>query len=226
MMAVRATLVRLDYDKRQRPVYFVSKALTEVETRYSDFKRVALELRMATKKLRLYFQIHTIVVLTSSPIKAILHKPYMSGRLLKWVVELSEFDIEYWPRTAIKGQALVDFILESLDTHSQEVGIEKWVLEMDGSSRAQGGGAGIVLRASDGRVIAQAIKLDFVVSNNEAEYEVVILRLKVVKSLSIANIELRCDSQLVASQLQGEYEVKNERIEQYMHIIKPLFGWA
>ena len=52
--AVNATLVRLDSEKRQIPVYFVSKALSEVEVRYLDFERVALALRMAAKKLGPY----------------------------------------------------------------------------------------------------------------------------------------------------------------------------
>ena len=100
---------------RYRPVYFVSKALSEVEVIYSKFERVALALRMAVKKLQPYFQAHTIVVHTSSPIKAILHKPNTSGRLLKWAVELSKFDIEYRPITTIKGQVLADFIVERSD---------------------------------------------------------------------------------------------------------------
>ena len=82
-MTVSVALVRLDYDKRQRLVYFVNKALTEVETRNSDFERVALALQMATKKLQPYFQAHTVVVLTGLPIKAILHKSEASRRLLK-----------------------------------------------------------------------------------------------------------------------------------------------
>ena len=97
--------------------------------------------------------------------------------------------------------------------HNQGGGDEKWVLETDGLSLAQGGGAKIILRSSDGPAIAQAIKLNFKVSNNEAEYDAVILRLKVAKHLSIMAINLRCNSKLVASQLQGEYEAKNERME-------------
>ena len=109
---VSTTLVRLDSDKKQRPVYFVRKALSVVEIGYSDFERVALALRTVAKKLWPYFQAHTIVVLTSSPIKAIFHKPDTSWRLLKWAIQLSEFDIDYRPRTSIKGQVLVDFVVE------------------------------------------------------------------------------------------------------------------
>ena len=94
---------------------------------------------------------------------------------------------------------------------------------MDGSSQAQGGSAGIVLKTSDGLAIEQAIKLDFVVSSNEVEDEAAILGLRVAKSLSIATIELRCDSQLVAT-VAGEYEVKNKMMEQYMRIAKPLLA--
>ena len=110
--SVSSALVRLDSKKRQRPAYFVSKVLSEVDVRYSDFERVALALRMVSKKPRPYFQAHTIMVLTSSLIRAIINKPNTFGRLLKWVVELSEFDIEYRPKTAIKGQVLADFIME------------------------------------------------------------------------------------------------------------------
>ena len=125
---VNATLVRLDSEKRQRPVYFVNKALSEVEVKYSDFERVELALRMAAKKLWPYIQAHTIVGLTSSPIKTILHKFDMSRRLLKWAVELSEFDIEYQLKTTIKGQVFVDFVVKRLEARMEEVDNEKWVL--------------------------------------------------------------------------------------------------
>ncbi|XP_077232405.1 uncharacterized protein LOC143869729 [Tasmannia lanceolata] len=67
---------------------------------------------MAARKLRLYFQAHTIKVLTGQPVRQILHRPDTSGRLVKWAVELSEFDIKYLPRPAIKAQVLADFIAE------------------------------------------------------------------------------------------------------------------
>ena len=88
-----------------------------MEIRYSNFEQVALALRMETKKLWPYFQAQTIV-LTGSLIRAILHKPDASGRLLKWAVELSEFDIEYRLITTIKGQELADFVVERSEAHS------------------------------------------------------------------------------------------------------------
>ena len=70
---VSVALVQLDGDDKQWPVYFVSKMLTNVETRYTDFERIVLALRMASKNLLPYFQAHTIVVLSSYPIRAVLH---------------------------------------------------------------------------------------------------------------------------------------------------------
>ena len=98
------------------------------------------------------------------------------------------------------------------------------MLETDGSSRAQGGGVGIIPRTHNGPAIAQTIKLAFIVSNNEVEYEAVILGLRVAKSLSITIIELRYDSQLVTSKLRGEYEAKTKMMEQYRRIVKPFLA--
>ena len=71
-----------------------------------------LALVTTSRKLRPYFQAHIVEVPTEYPMKQILHKPETSRRLIKWAIELSEFDIRYKPRTMIKGQILVDFIME------------------------------------------------------------------------------------------------------------------
>ena len=198
---VSAALVRLGKDGKQKPIFFVSKVLTDIETRYTDFEIIALALRTTTKKLCSYFQAHTIVVLISYPIRAILHKPDVSRWLLKWAVELNEFDIEHRPRLAIKGQILVDFIAKMLDVQPCDLYGMTWLLETDGSSKAVGGRVGMVLQSSkaEGLSVAQAVKFVFPSSNYKAEYEVVLLRLRLAKELSITNLELRCDSQLVAS---------------------------
>ena len=84
-------------------------------------EKFALALVMASRKLRPYFQAHQIIVLTNQPLRNIIHSPKASGRLIKWAIELGEFDIKYKPRTAIKAQALADFVVEcTID--NQEVG--------------------------------------------------------------------------------------------------------
>ncbi|KAK0570726.1 hypothetical protein LWI29_005546 [Acer saccharum] len=73
---------------------------TVVETRYSLAEKIALALITTARKLRPYFQAHTIEVYTDCPLKLILQKPELLGRLTKWEVELSEFDIRYTPKAA------------------------------------------------------------------------------------------------------------------------------
>ena len=75
-------------------------------------EKIILALVTAARKLRPYFQAHTIEVSTEYPMKQVLHKPETSRRLMKWAIELSEFDIRYKPKIAIKGQILADFVME------------------------------------------------------------------------------------------------------------------
>ena len=93
-------------------MYYISKRLINAETRYSKMEKLALALVIASRKLRPYFHSHTIRVLTNYLLRQILQKPDTSGHLLKWAIELSQFDIKFIPRPVIKGQALADFIIE------------------------------------------------------------------------------------------------------------------
>lgn len=93
-------------------MYFISRALQGPDLNYPTLEKLVLVLIYVARRLRRYFQAHKIEVLTNSPIKQILLKPEMSGRLMKWEIELGEHDISYRPRTSIKGQALADILLE------------------------------------------------------------------------------------------------------------------
>ncbi|RVW74067.1 Transposon Tf2-11 polyprotein [Vitis vinifera] len=103
--AISAVLFRCPSPKEQKPVYYVSRALADVETRYSKMELTALALRSAAQKLRPYFQAHPVIVLTDQPLRSILHKPDLTGRMLQWAIELSEFGIEFQPRLSKKGQS-------------------------------------------------------------------------------------------------------------------------
>ena len=113
-----AALVR-ERDRIQHPVYYYSRALREEEERYPKMEKLILTLVTTARRLRPYFQGHTIEIPTKHPMKQILHKPETSRRLIKWAIELSEFDIKYNPRTAIKGQVLAYFIMEFTPSNTQ-----------------------------------------------------------------------------------------------------------
>ena len=95
-------------------------------------EKLILALVTISRRLRPYFQAHTIEIPTEHPIKQILHKPETSGRLIKWAIELSEFDIRYKPRIAVKGQILADFIMEftPLNTPAQPTKTTQLTLDL------------------------------------------------------------------------------------------------
>ena len=185
--SISAVLVKEEKDV-QLPVYYVSKRLQDAETRYTSMEKLVYSLILAARKLRPYFQAHKIEVRTSYPLRQIMHKPEATGRLVKWAVELGQFDLDYKPRATIKGQALADFLLEFEDD-TQEWAIVPyspvvepidgllieddawWNLHVDGAVNSDGARVGIVLVSPRGCRLLNAIHLGFPATNNDAEYE-------------------------------------------------------
>ena len=75
-------------------------------------EKIAFALLVVSRKLRPYFQAHPIVITTNQPIRKIMNKIDAAGRLIQWVIELGQFDIEYRTQVAIKAQVLANFIVE------------------------------------------------------------------------------------------------------------------
>ena len=129
-------------------------------------EKLILALVTTSKKLQPYFQAHTVKVPTEYPMKQILHKPETSGRLIKWAIELSEFDIRYKPRMAVKGQILADFIMEFTPVESTKAtqltpDLPIWRLSVDRAANAQGSGAGLILTSPDGINVEYALRFGF-----------------------------------------------------------------
>ncbi|KAL0454327.1 UNVERIFIED_CONTAM: hypothetical protein Slati_0771900 [Sesamum latifolium] len=124
-----------------------------------------MALVITARKLRPYFLSYPVGVRINTPLKQVLGKPEISG-LIKWAIKLTEYDISYLPRTTIKAQALADFVSEMTGTTQEQVSEERpWLLHVDGSSTAQGSGAGIVLTIPQGDDMKFAVKFEFKASN-------------------------------------------------------------
>ena len=187
--AVSAALVR-DEGGSQRPVYFISKAFRGAEERYPRMEKLAFALVTTVRKLKPYFQAHIIIVLTDQPLKRAMSSPKAARRMALWAIELNEFDVQYHPRTAIKGQVVADFIAEY--TQLEDKGAEEhriWSIHMDGLSNQRAGGAGVVIQIPDGDKIECMIRLDFPTTNNEAEYEALVVGLDLAKAAGAKNLE-------------------------------------
>ena len=190
-------------------------------------EKLILALVTAARKLRPYFQAHTIEVPTEYPMKQVLHNPETSRRQMKWAIELSEFDIKYKPKTTIKGQVLADFVMEFTSAEPGEntqasTDLPIWKLSVDGATNAQGSGAGLILTSLEGIDIEYALRFRFQASNNEAKYEAIIAGLNLAHSLEIDQLEVCSNSQLVVRQIEDTYEAKSGRMILYLKKVRDL----
>jgi len=132
--------------------------------------------------------------MTDLPIQRVLKKPDVAGRMVKWAVELSEFDIKYEPRGLIKGQIFADFVVELSSEIAQSEGNDfRWVLSVDGSSNQQGSGAGVILEGPDGVLIEQSLRFAFKASNNQAECEALIAGILLAKEMGAKVLVAKSD---------------------------------
>ena len=146
------------------------------------------------------------MVMMDQPIRKSMNKPEAAGRMVQWAIELSQFDIEYHPRTAIKAQALADFIAEFTLPNEENLSpkAERWTIQMDGSSAQGRGGVGVVITALDGEKLKYGVQLKFPATNNEAEYEGILTGLRLGRALGIKCLLVQNDSKLVIGQIKGD----------------------
>ena len=158
---------------------------------------------ITSRKLVHYFQAHPILVVTSFPIGDILHNRDATGRIAKWAMELGSFELTFQPRTAIKSQALIDFIAEWTETQTPTITkkLEYWTMYFDGSVMIEGAGAGIVLISLTGERLKYVIQIYFPASNNATEYEALFHGLCIAISLEIRRLAVHRDSELVVNQV-------------------------
>ncbi|CAL8167674.1 unnamed protein product [Prunus armeniaca] len=204
------------------PIFYMSHALQDAEQRYPQLEQLAYALVLSARRLRPYFQAHSIDVLTNQPLRQFLHKPETSGQLIR-----------YRPRPSEKGQAVADFISEftlppkdgrPIDPIPTPPSTDNpfdhksphWTLYVDGSSNWQGSGAGLVLKTPDDSTIEYAILFQFRASNNEAEYEALLAGLRLAQSSGAEWLMICSNSQLVVNQVITEFTAKDESMSAYL----------
>lgn len=180
----------------QRPVYFISEALLGAKLNYTEVEKIAYAVLSSSRKLKHYFQGHEITVPTSQPLGNILKNNEAFGRIGKWATELSQFEISYVPRIAIKSQALVDFMAEwtPLAQNNPQPSNQTWIIFTDGAWGQSGVGASAVIVALSGLQSKYAARLEFRATNNIAEYEGLILGLNKANALGAKTLLIKTDS--------------------------------
>ena len=210
--------------KIQRPVYFISEVLSESKARYPQIQKIAYGVFMTSRKLLHYFQAHPITVVSSFPLSEVINNRDATGRIAKWAMELMAFDISYTPRTAIKSQALADFVAEWTEVQEPPSAVDRehWTLFFDGSLMLSGAGAGVVLTSPKGERIKYVLQIHFAASNNVAEYEALLHGLRLASSLGVRRLLARGDSELVVRQVMKDWSCRDPTMEAYCQEVRKL----
>src|SRR6185295_17983647 len=138
-----ASVLVQKHDGQETVVFYLSRRMLDAETRYPEIEKLCLCLYFTCTKLRhILLSAETIVICKSDVIKHMLSARVLKGRLGKWMFALSEFDIQYRPAKAVKGQALPDLIADRISTDVAALFICPWAMFFDRSACDDGCGVG------------------------------------------------------------------------------------
>jgi hypothetical protein len=169
---IGAVLLQEEVSK-EFPVAYVSRCLLDAERWYVFMEKLCLPLYYACSKIRHYILSSSCIVACQyDVIKHLLLKPILNGRMGKWAYALVEYDLAHEPLRSMKGQVVVDFIVDhALDVdHSVSlVQFKPWGLYFDGSVCSMGQGARCVVVSPSGVYIDLSIRLEFASTNNQVE---------------------------------------------------------
>nr|XP_027190985.1 protein NYNRIN-like [Cicer arietinum] len=228
--------------RKEHAIYYLSKKFTSCETRYSLLERTCCALAWAARRLRQYMLCHTTwLVSKMDPIKYIFEKPALTGRIARWQMLLSEYDLVYVTQKSIKGSALAEYLAhqpvedyQSMQCEFPDEDImnlveeiessdkEKWRLVFDGASNALGHGIGAILISPENQFTPFTARLCFDCTNNIAEYEACVMGIKAAIESNVKFLEVYGDSLLVIHQTKGDWETRDSKLIPYHTHIKEL----
>ena len=143
------------------------------------------------------------------------------------------------PHISIKGQVLTDLVVEFTEPPIEELestenmdeklvgtisqyGISAWEVYVDGASNQKGSGIGLVLISPEKVIIEKSLRMNFLATNNEVEYEVLLIGMAMVQRIGGKSVKVFSDSKLVVGQVKGEFDAKDERMQGYRSQVKCL----
>ncbi|XP_075658610.1 uncharacterized protein LOC142628384 [Castanea sativa] len=202
--AISLVLIWVD-NNVQRPIYYVRKSLHEAEF----------------------------------PFKSVLRSADYMKRIAKWGTILGAFNIKYMPRTFMKGQVLTDLVAEfaepSLEENVKGLAMDEksvgmisckepliWRVYVDGAANQRGSSVGLVLMSPEGFTFEKSLRLGFSATNNEAEYEALLVGMDMVQKMGGKIVQMFLDSQLVVGHVEGKLEARDPRMQEYLARVRYL----
>ncbi|RVW61408.1 Retrovirus-related Pol polyprotein from transposon 17.6 [Vitis vinifera] len=232
-MALGCMLAQIDDLGKERAIYYLSKRMLEYEMKYVMIERLCLALVWATRRLRHYMTEYSVHLISRpDPLRYLFDRPALTGRLMRWLVLLTEFDIQYVSQKSIKGSIVADH-LASLPTSEDRpvdddfpdeefvamTSLSGWCMYFDGAANQSGYGIGVLLVSPQGDHIPRSVRLAFSdrhpATNNIVEYEACILGLETALELDIRQMEVFGDSNLVLRQIQGDWKTRDVKLRPY-----------
>lgn len=224
-------LAQEDDKGREREIYYFSRVLTDVESRYMPMEKLCLALYTAAIKLRHYMIVTSVQVVSKvNLVRYLLHRPHLNGRLGKWALALMKYQFEHIPQSAVRGQMLADFLaehpsveIELAEVSQQEMVMSKdWILQFDGSVTYERSEAGLIVVSPAGKTFLFMIRLEFQCTNTQAEYEALVRGLQLLKDRNVDRVSVWGDSMLVIQQVRGEYQCRDAILQQYCTVVQNL----
>ena len=232
-IALGCMLAQLDDSGKERAIYYLSKRMMEYRCKYLTIERLCLALVWATRRLRHYVIEYSILLVSRlDPLRYLFDRPVLTGRLMRWLVLLTEFDIQYVTQKSVKGSIVANHLASFPVTDDRSIdddfpdeqfismtSIIGWKLYFDGASNQSGFGIGILLISPQGDHIPRSDRLVFYdhhrLTNNIVEYEACITGLETALDLGIRQLEIHGDSNLVIQQTQGIWRTRDEKLNPY-----------
>ncbi|XP_022877052.1 uncharacterized protein LOC111395302 [Olea europaea var. sylvestris] len=167
------------------------------------------------------------LAVSNEAISSVLIREEGSTQLSVYYTKLSEFDLVFKARAAIKGQALADFVAEfanlpEVDEIMEPIEPPTWNLFVDRSAGEVGSEARVVLISPEGHKLTSTVRFGFKATNNVAEYEALLTGLRLATEMQVKRLLISSDSQLVVSQVNGNFSAKDKMMASYLKMVMNL----